>query len=151
MLFCMWIITALIVIIVDRLSKIYISGTMAPGDTFPLLDGLLHITYVQNRGVAFGQFDGIAAVTTYMPILLVIGCIVAMIVLRRKTDALVKIAAGLVIGGGIGNIIDRIAIGYVVDFIDVKLWPPVFNVADMGICVGCGLFLIAMLRSGNDN
>ncbi len=135
-------------VIIDQLTKYFAVTSLAPVGTFPLIKDVLHLTYVENRGAAFGMLAdhrwvfmllstvGIAAVFVYM-----------VWARRKKCDSwLTRIAVCLIIGGGIGNMIDRIAKGYVVDFIDCRFIDfYVFNGADSFVCVGCGLFLLAVI------
>lgn len=100
---------------------------------------ILSFTFVQNTGVAFGLFPGLGELFLVLSVLVVLG-----IVVFRRTlgagDILLHGALGLVTGGALGNVVDRLARGYVVDFLDVNFWPlqawPVFNLADSAIVVG---------------
>ena len=69
----------------------------------------------------------------------------ALFLMRKKLDKLALTAGALVISGGIGNLIDRICYGYVIDFIDFKIWNPIFNIADIAVCAGCGLLIIYLI------
>jgi len=146
------ILLALSVIAVDRWTKYYIQSHMLPGMSIPVISHVFHITYVLNSGAAFsllehqtGLFIGIALV-----ILAAIGYYYPWI---AAGSLLLRAGVGLAAGGAIGNLIDRIETGYVVDFLDFRIWP-VFNVADMAIVVGLGLIAMQILyfsRKEDDN
>ena len=111
----------------------------------PLLPPVLHLTYVQNTGAAFGLFKGQQ--------LLFIGVSVAVIAwivweLRRGRSfgGTALWACGLILGGAIGNLIDRLRLGYVIDFLDLRVWP-VFNVGDSAITVGVALLIFHSIRT----
>lgn len=137
---------ALLSIALDRITKIWVDRSLHPGESIRVLDNVLWITYVRNKGVVFGLFSGLA------PVLSIISFIALLVFLifygkisYRKLD--VQAGCGMIIGGAIGNLIDRTAFGYVVDFIDIRVWP-VFNVSDIAICIGIGLILLRLIRQG---
>ncbi len=145
----MWIIPyaviALGVIALDQASKLLILEFLYE-DQLVLIEGVLNLTYVENRGMAFGLLAdhrwvfmvfstiGIALVAAYL-------CFFVKGKLGRT-------ALALVVGGGIGNMIDRVAYGFVVDFIDFcafDFWKWIFNIADSAVCVGAGLFILYLI------
>ena len=109
----------------------------------PVFGEYVRLTYVENRGAAFGLFQ---EQTTFFIVVgvVVIGVIVASYRYIPESGWLLNICLGLQMGGAIGNLIDRIRVGYVVDFIDLTFWP-VFNVADSAICVGVAGLALAVL------
>lgn len=140
--------------LVDQLLKLLVKAELAPIGELPLLDGVLHLTYVENRGMAFGMMQGqkwlLIWVTALVLLVLIAGIIMGKI---RKPATLFTTA--VIIGGGIGNLIDRVYRGYVVDYIDVRIINfAVFNFAD--ICVTCGtavllmILFVEMLREGKN-
>lgn len=123
----------------DQLTKLAIRTSFAPGHSLPLIPGMLHLTYVQNTGAAFGLFQGFTG--AFVLISLGVAAWVALELIRHRHQAvLTQSALALVLGGAIGNLIDRLWLGYVIDFIDVRVWP-VFNVADSAISVGVALLV----------
>ena len=141
----LYFITLIAVLAVDILTKLFAVNTLTMVDTIPLWDGVFHLTYVENRGAAFGIFQNGRGVFIIVTIL-IIG--VGAIMLRRyKRDSkLLNIAAVFVTAGAIGNLIDRIRYGFVVDFLDFRLINfPVFNVADIFICIGAILICIYVI------
>ena len=131
----------------DQLTKYLAVTHLAGRESFPFLENILHFTYVENRGAAFGMLANHRWV--FMVVSTVAIVLVAVWMFRDKTcGPWMKSAAALIVGGGIGNMIDRISRGFVVDFVDVRcipFWKYVFNVADIFVCVGCGLFILYVL------
>ncbi len=128
----------------DRLTKFLVAGHMAPGESLRVVNGFFDITLVHNTGAAFGIM-AYAPESLRLPFLLVSAVVAVLLLLYfvSKTDeseTLTLVALAMVIGGAAGNIADRAALGYVVDFIDWHArefyhWPA-FNIADSGITVG---------------
>ena len=132
---------AAVVLAVDQVSKLIVVAFLQPHQPLHVIDGYLDLTYVTNTGGAFGLMPWAT------PMLAVVACAVAVLLLvhgRRLASAgsLVEVSAALLLGGALGNLIDRVRLGHVIDFVDVHFWP-VFNVADMGITVGALLLVIA--------
>lgn len=137
---------AAIVIVLDQLTKQFFWHN---GRNYDVIDGFVRITLVKNAGAAFGLFQGgrlffIAASIVAVIFILYVG-------LRLpRSDWQRRLLLGAILGGAIGNLIDRLYAGEVIDFIDIGIgahrWP-VFNVADMGVSVGATLLLIYLLRS----
>ncbi len=110
----------------------------------PILGRWLTFTYVQNRGAAFGLLGG----QTFMLAMISIGLLVGLFVFRSKLHDLPrggKLAISLIVAGALGNLYDRLAFGYVIDFIDLQVWP-VFNIADSAIVVGAFLMVWVVWR-----
>lgn len=138
------------VIFLDRIVKIALRSGFEPGDTVAVLGDFFHITYVQNRGVAFSMLYGHETAIMIITAVLMIAVLVFLIGFNRKFPAIFNTGLALVCGGGLSNMIDRKTYGYVVDMFDFG-WFPVFNVADICICVGCGLMLLYALKSVKDD
>ena len=132
-------------ILVDQIVKIIISSTMSVGETIPVIKDIFHFTYIRNEGAAFGMLS------EHRWVFMIISsvAIVAMCIYLFKfckERMLTKIGLALVIGGGIGNMIDRIFLGYVVDMIDCRFIDfYVFNIADSCVCVGAGIVFLGVL------
>ena len=142
--FAVFIPIVLAMVIVDRLTKSWAVAHLRMGKADYDL-GFVDLTLVHNEGAAFGMGQGSGAI--FIAIAIVIcACAIAWLAVRRKHGKLEVIALSLIVAGGIGNLIDRLTTGYVVDFIRFTFIDfPVFNVAD--ICVTCGvvLFLVTVL------
>ncbi len=135
------------VILADQLTKILALQYLAPVGSYPLWENVLHLTYVENTGAAFGMLKDHRWVFLVISTVALGGMIVYMF-LNKSRHPLEIVAVAFIVGGGIGNMIDRIARGFVVDFVDVKcipFWKYIFNVADIFVCVGCGLFILYVL------
>jgi signal peptidase II len=129
----------ILLVAADQLSKLIIRLACHPAQTVPLIPPVLHLTYVQNTGMAFGLFQGALGWLA----LCSIGVSAWLVLELRRRQAKpwpMQWGLMLVLSGAIGNLIDRVWLGYVVDFIDLRVWP-VFNLADSCITIGVGLLL----------
>jgi signal peptidase II len=137
---------AAFVFVLDRVTKTLVQTRMASGASIPVIPGLLRITYTRNAGAAFGLLQHqtlfFIAVTVAVVILIVTyGGRAA-----RGQPAL-AVALGLQLGGALGNLVDRLRVGTVVDFIDFyRIWPFIFNVADAALVTGGLLFALILIR-----
>ena len=130
------IITAVIVAL-DQISKFFVLRDLKPIVDMPIWDGVLHLHFARNTGAAFGMLPGLKWVFMGVAILFVIATFIFVIINRKKIDLLALVSLGLICGGAIGNVVDRIRLGYVVDFIYVKIINfAIFNVADSCIVIG---------------
>jgi signal peptidase II len=139
--------TLLVSVGLDQLTKWLAVTYLKPIRSYPLWENVFHFTYVQNRGAAFGM---LADHRFVFLILSTIGILAILFYLfwDRELDLFSFISLACVAGGGIGNMIDRVAYGYVVDFLDFTLIDfAVFNVADSFVCCGVVLFVIAFVRN----
>ena len=145
------VVVAALTLIADRVTKLIVTNNLTLNETWdpPALYNVFSITYTTNTGAAFGLFP------KQGPFFVLVAFIVitAIIVYYRYLPEgymLARVALGLMLAGALGNLIDRLRQGYVVDFADLNFWPlqhwPVFNVADSAIVVGVGLLAITMLR-----
>ena len=142
---------AAVVLVIDQLSKIAVVSGMEVSQSIPVIQNVLHMTYVQNRGMAFGLFSD-NRMLFMIPTVVLIAAVVFAIVKLGKKNKVLDVSLGLILGGGIGNMIDRVARGFVVDFVDFcafDFWQWVFNVADSAVVVGAFLFMFAMITDKN--
>ena len=129
----------------DQLTKWLAVKFLSPIDTFPLINKVLHLTYVENRGAAFGML------AEHRWIFIVISTVTIAVLLYllysgRLQNKLYTVSVAMIVSGGIGNMIDRTFLGYVVDFIDFRLINfAVFNGADSFVCVGAGILMLALI------
>ena len=131
--------------LLDQITKYMIRMGFALGETRPILDGFFDLTYLRNTGAAWGMFGGQNG-----PLIILSVVMLALLIIFRRSfvvDCLIhRLAMGLMLGGIIGNLIDRIRLGWVTDFLDFYIkghhWPS-FNVADAAICTGVGLYIIS--------
>lgn len=144
----------LLVVALDQWTKLWIERELAPYESVPVLSGFFHITHVTNTGIAFGLFPsrGDMFGTLMLVLLGLVALAVVAVYFARATaeQTLLLSALALIMGGAVGNLIDRILLQAVTDFFDVFVgsyhWPT-FNVADSAITVGIGLLAIETLRS----
>jgi signal peptidase II len=134
---------AIIVLILDQWTKFYIKATMLPGMSIPVFDNIFHITYVLNPGAAFGILEHQTAFFIIVAICMLIATVYFYRYLAVKHQML-KIGIALMAGGAVGNVIDRVKTGYVVDFFDFRIWP-VFNIADIAIVTGVSFIIFYLL------
>ena len=140
---------AAVVIILDQIVKYLVYSGMEPGQSVSVIDNVFHITYVENQGAAFSMWEQQWIVLIGLPAVALAAGLVLIYVKRRAWSRCTLLSIAFICGGGIGNFIDRICRGYVVDMFDCRFIPaidfPVFNIADIFICVGCGLLLIDVI------
>ncbi|WP_139489897.1 signal peptidase II [Brevibacillus dissolubilis] len=135
-------IVAAAIILVDQVTKYLIKSNMEIGETIPLIQDVFHLTSHRNLGAAFGMLQNQRLFFIVITIAVVIGIIVALTRMGRNQPR-VAWALSLVLGGAVGNFIDRATTGQVVDFLDARIINfPIFNVADMAITFGVGLLLL---------
>ena len=140
-----WLAIIAVTVALDQITKYLTILYLKPLDTFPLLQDVLHLTYVENTGAAFGMMKDSRWVFMVTSTLAIVGILVYMF-WKRPTNKMLCLSLSLIVGGGIGNMIDRTALGYVVDMIDLRLINfAVFNVADSFVCVGAGLMILYLI------
>lgn len=142
----MWLfVLPLAVVILDQFSKYIVVENIALGESIPIIEEVFHLTYILNPGAAFGMF------AHNRLFFIAIAVIVIGIIIWARREILaspweVKAGCGLFLGGAIGNLIDRARQGLVIDFFDFRIWP-VFNIADIAICIGVGLIIWNLLKT----
>jgi len=144
---------ALLIAVADQLSKTWIRTNLAVGQSLPEV-GFLRLTHVHNTGAAFGLFHGQTFPLTIVSLVGVAALLFYAVLLYRHfpflDNRLAWVGLGLILGGTVGNLIDRLRLGYVTDFIDFGFWPA-FNLADSAIVVGVIIFaysLLSLARAG---
>lgn len=127
----------------DQLTKWLAVINLKGEGSFPLWEGVFHLTYVENTGSAFGMLKDHRWVFMSLSVVLIIGLLAFFVYFYKSLSPIMRCACSMIIAGGIGNMIDRVLVGYVVDFFDFTLIDfAVFNVADSFVCVGAGLFIL---------
>lgn len=137
----------LIVIVIDQISKLFIVKYLKPIGTIPIIRNFFHLTYVENKGAAFGMLQN--KTFFFIIITIIVGTILVYSIVKIPGSTLYKITLSIILGGAIGNLIDRVRLGYVIDFIDFKFFPAVFNLADSMIVVGA--FILGYLLIFKEN
>jgi signal peptidase II len=139
---------SLLIILIDQYSKHLIDSRFNLGEIYPVVDGLFNLTYVRNSGIAFGMGQGYPdwiRILFFKIIPIVAVLAFSYIMIKKDENNLIKVSYALIIGGAIGNIIDRVRLDYVVDMFDFyyeRSHFATFNVADAAISVAAGLIII---------
>ena len=139
----------ILVFIIDQLVKHLVVSTMHLGQSLPVIKGIFHITYVLNPGAAFGMLEH----QRWFFILVALATVLLGAAFYKKLQQesfLMRSGAGLLLGGAVGNLADRIQSGLVVDFLDFRIWP-VFNIADIAICAGAGILIFDIWQRRNED
>ena len=141
----MWGILLVIAIVAcDQLSKYAIRSLFNVNESVSVFGDFFELRYIQNDGAAFSSFAGKQAFLIAVSIIAIIGA--AFFLRKMKSEgAMFKVALLCIIAGGIGNLIDRLLLGYVTDMLSFSIFPPVFNIADIAVCLGCGILIIYVL------
>lgn len=134
---------------IDQVSKYLAVNYLANLGSIPIIKDIFHLTYVENRGAAFGMFQDNQMIFV---IVAIAACIFGLYYLyKKKINLLGKTAIILIISGAIGNLIDRVRLGFVVDYFDFRIvWDYVFNIADVFVVVGTILLCIYIIFFEND-
>jgi signal peptidase II len=145
-----WAIPALVgslVILADQISKAWIAQSLGPETMvrfISVIGDTARLAYSHNTGVAFSLFQDMPQLLTFTSLAIVAGAIYFYITQLPNRHLFVQIILGLILGGALGNVVDRVRLGYVVDFIQVG-WFPIFNLADSAITVGAALLMLQFL------
>ncbi len=132
----------------DRITKLIFLNLLTFHESIPVIKNVFHFTLVYNTGIAFGLFKNLGVVFIVIPVIAVI-LIAAHIYMSRHDRTVGKLyifGFSLILAGALSNLIDRLVYGYVVDFIDLRIWP-VFNIADSAITVGAMIILLKCIPS----
>ena len=137
----------LIVVLIASLDQMVKWILMSQVDLFEkitVIPGIFDITHIRNDGAAYNMFSSMPILLIVMPSMVMLAGLVYIALANQENHLLLMSAISMVIGGGLGNLIDRIKTGYVVDYLDIHIIP-IFNLADIFICVGCGLLFIYLI------
>ena len=136
-------IITIIILVIDIITKIIISNLMNLNESIKIIKNFLYLTYAKNDGIAFSYLEG-NRLFIILASIIIIGFILSYLY-KNKTSKIETISFGLILGGAIGNLLDRIIYGYVIDFIDIYIFNynyPIFNIADIGVVIGVFLLII---------
>ena len=129
------------IVVLDQIFKYLAINNLKSIENIVVIDNLLYFTYLENRGAAFGIFSNqrwLFIIATVLAIIL----LVYLVFVKKFQSKIFNISEALIIGGGVGNLIDRIFLGYVVDYIQISFFPPVCNFADYCITAGTIILII---------
>ena len=149
----LWAAIAAVIVGADQLTKYLVIQHIPEGESIPVIEGVLHLTHIKNDGAIFGWFDDarwMFMVLSTVGILVMIGMLVWW-VKKEPKDKFMQVILTLLVAGGIGNMIDRCALGVVTDFIDFcafpNLWKWIFNVADCAVTIGGCMMVLWLILS----
>jgi len=120
----------------DQIAKWMVRSNLKLWESRPIIPGLLYLSHVANKGAAFGIMRGLSWLLIPISILAIV--FIFLYYKTYRSDVWMRISLGFLLGGALGNLIDRVRLGYVVDFVDFRWWPS-FNLADASICIGAVL------------
>lgn len=137
---------SILIVIIDRILKVIIFQNISVGTSFPVINNILHITPLYNKGIAFGLFK-----ETNLYIFITASFVTSIFILytmlaKRPKSRQLTLGLTLIFSGAVGNLIDRVIHGHVLDFIDIRIWP-VFNIADSAITIGASLVLWYLFKN----
>ncbi len=134
-----------IIAILDQAAKFFAAGFLPSVKTIPIIEDVFHLTYVENSGAGFGVFSGYTWILTALTLVVIVAA-VSYVVVKKPKNRIFLTGITFMIGGAVGNVIDRIRLGYVIDFFDFTLIDfPVFNVADCFITIGAVIFAVYVI------
>ena len=137
-----------VLLIADQAVKHIVRTTMVQGQSIPVIESIFHITYIENPGAAFGILANQRMLFLVLTAVIV-GVMIYLYFSLVNKKSVTAISLGLVVSGAIGNFIDRFMQGTVTDFLDFRIWP-IFNIADICICVGLALICYFVIIKGED-
>jgi signal peptidase II len=146
----LWLFISLAGVVLDQFSKWLSSTYLKPVGSVKIIPGFLNFTYIENRGAAFGSFSEQRWVFMIFSVIAIVA--VTVYLLRfSENHQLLRWSLALIISGGVGNMFDRVGLGYVVDFIDFHaIWQYIFNIADCFVCIGAGLMVLYCILTMRD-
>ncbi len=140
----LFIIVFFFVLLLDQVSKYIIRLNLSVRESIPVIEGIFSITYLRNTGVSFGLFKGFNALFIFITVIVL--CFFVYVYLKKKKYPL---QFALIFAGIIGNLIDRIFFGSVIDFFNFHIWP-VFNIADSAVFIGVLWLIIILIKKNED-
>lgn len=141
---------SLLAVIIDQLVKIVVSNNMLINTPIKIINNFFYLTYVTNTGAAWSILNGSRLLLIFLAIMALVA-IYIFFIRNQKLKTIEYITYGLLVGGIIGNLIDRVIYGYVIDYLDFYIFNydfPIFNIADICIVVSVGLFILQTLKGG---
>lgn len=140
-----FLVTGIAVLLLDQVTKYLVVTRVPQGTSTELIKDFLYIVNIKNTGAAFGIFQGYTGILTIISLIAIVLIIVLKIIMDLDY-AFYNVVLGFILGGAMGNLVDRFFMGEVTDFISFTFFPPVFNVADSFLVIGFGLIVILILR-----
>ncbi|MEE0858404.1 MAG: signal peptidase II [Acutalibacteraceae bacterium] len=137
-------VVAILIVVADQLIKLLVVNTIKGGETVTILNGLVKFIYCENEGMAFGLLQNFRWVFITFTCVVVVGVIIYILKVKPKSKFLLA-SLSLILGGGVGNLIDRIFLGYVIDYIQLSFFSPICNFADYCVTIGTAMLVIYIL------
>ena len=137
-------ITGIVILIADQAAKQLIRMYLAVGESMNIVGNFFRLTHVENAGAAFGSMEGSRWFLVLLPVIFIV-CGVFYMKKNKDEHWTVYLSITAITAGGIGNLIDRVLAGTVTDMFDFSIFPPVFNIADIAITLGCALLVFGIL------
>lgn len=135
----------MLITVIDQVVKFVMAGRLLQIGTIPLIDGVFHLTYCENTGAGFGIFANYTEILSILMIVIILAAIVY-VIMKRPTNTWLVMALTFMTGGAVGNLIDRLRLGYVIDFLDFRIINfPIFNIADCFVTVGAIIFAVYII------
>jgi signal peptidase II len=131
------------IILADQAVKLLVRSKLALGQSVPVIHDFFNITYIRNTGTAFSMFENNLWITLGLTTVLIVVCLLFMLHEWKKGSKFLALCLAMILGGGLANMVDRVFIGYVTDMFAFGNFA-VFNVADIFVCTGCALAIIAV-------
>lgn len=132
---------AIVLLALDQGVKYIVKINLEMGHTIPIIENVFHLTHIRNYGAAFSILQGKQLFLSTISIIAIVGILIFIWLERKKAHPLILMALTFILGGGLGNLLDRLLLGYVVDFIDFRVFP-IFNMADVFVTCGSVLLII---------
>lgn len=131
------------IILADQAVKLLVRSKLALGQSVPVIHDFFNITYIRNTGTAFSMFENNLWITLGLTTVLIVVCLLFMLREWKKGSKFLALSLAMILGGGLANMVDRVFIGYVTDMFAFGNFA-IFNVADIFVCMGCALAIIAV-------
>lgn len=138
------------ILAIDQAVKYFLTHSLSPNETVPLIKNIFHITLVLNTGCAFGLFKDQSRLHFLLLSIAAVIFLIYFLTKLKKGDTVSRLAVLLLITGSASNLIDRAKFGYVIDFLDFRVWP-VFNLGDSAITIGAALLIFQLLKQKSHN
>ena len=129
----------------DQLIKILVINQLGMGNQIAVIKDFFYINCIPNYGIAFGKMENMQGMVIAVTGAIMLGMCIYIFIKHNTESPLMLIILSMIVGGGIGNIIDRIRIGYVIDYLDFRVWSYIFNFADICVVVGCFAMIFLLL------
>jgi len=142
-------IITLSILFLDQLTKLLVTKNLLLNQSLPVIRGIFHITLIYNRGAAFGMLKNQARLFIFVSLFAVVLIMAVLKKNKYRKSSFYNISLSLILAGALGNLIDRLIRGHIIDFLDFRIWP-VFNLADSAITIGAILLGYAILIESNN-